>query len=230
MDFELSDAEKAFQAELERFLVSNHSAAVMDANPEQLSQTVDTPKKRAFMRKLAEKGWLGMSWPKQYGGQERPGIYDFILTEALSRHGAPQSGKGVGIVGKTLIRNGSEKLKEYFLPRIIRGEVEFAIGYSEPGAGSDAANMQLKAVRDPERGGWVLNGQKVWTTSAHFADWYWLGARTDPDAKKQLGITLFLIRMDTPGLEVSPTYTIGDERSNDVFVPDDQLVGELNHG
>lgn len=141
----------------------------------------------------------------------------------------------MGIVGKTLIRNGSEKLKEYFLPRIIRGEVEFAIGYSEPGAGSDAANMQLKAVRDPERGGWVLNGQKVWTTSAHFADWYWLGARTDPDAKKQLGITLFLIRMDTPGLEVSPTYTIGDERSNDVFfndvfVPDDQLVGELNHG
>ena len=90
MDFELSDAEKAFQAELERFLVSNHSAAVMDANPEQLSQTVDTPKKRAFMRKLAEKGWLGMSWPKQYGGQERPGIYDLILTEALSRHGAPR--------------------------------------------------------------------------------------------------------------------------------------------
>ncbi len=136
MDFELSDAEKAFQEELERFLVSNPSAAVMDANPEQLSQTVDTPKKRAFMRKLAEKGWLGMSWPKQYGGQERPGIYDFILTEALSRHGAPQSGKGVGIVGKTLIHNGSEKLKEYFLPRIIRGEVEFAIGSSEPGARS----------------------------------------------------------------------------------------------
>jgi alkylation response protein AidB-like acyl-CoA dehydrogenase len=187
------------------------------------------------MRKLAERGWLGMSWPKAYGGKELSGLYDFVLTEALSRHGAPQPGKGVGIVGKTLIRHGNEKLKAYFLPRIIRGEIEFAIGYSEPNAGSDAANMQLKAVRDAERGGWVLNGQKVWTTSAHFADWYWVGARTDPKAKKHAGITLFLIRMDDPGLEVRPTWTIGDERTNevffdDVFVPDDHVVGELNRG
>ena len=122
MDFELSPEERAFEAEVERFLEANRSPEVMDANPEQLSQTVDTPAKRAFMRKLAERGWLGMSWPRQYGGQERPGIYDYILTEALSRFGAPQPGKGVGIVGKTLIRHGNEKLKQYFLPRIMRGE------------------------------------------------------------------------------------------------------------
>jgi alkylation response protein AidB-like acyl-CoA dehydrogenase len=235
VDFELSEQERAFVAEVERFLEDQRSPEVMDPNPEQLSQTVDTPAKRAFMRKLAGRGWLGMSWPKQYGGQERPGVYDYLLTEALARYGAPQPGKGVGIVGKTLIRHGNEKLKREFLPRIIRGEVEFAIGYSEPGAGSDAANMQLKAVHDDARGGWVLNGQKIWTTSAHFADWYWVGARTNPEAPKHKGITLFLIRMDDPGLEVRATWTIGDERTNDVFfddvfVPDDQVVGEVDRG
>src|SRR6516164_4078782 len=126
MDFDLTPEEQAFQAEVERFLDENHSPEVMDANPEQISQTVDSPAKRAFLRKLAARGWLGMSWPKQYGGQEKPGIYNFILTEALSRRGAPQPGKGVGIVGKTIIRHGNEKLRRDFLPRIIRGEIEFA--------------------------------------------------------------------------------------------------------
>jgi 3-oxocholest-4-en-26-oyl-CoA dehydrogenase alpha subunit len=233
MDFEFAPEERAFEAEVERFLRAERSPDVMDAHPEQLSQTVDSPPKRAFMRKLAERGWLGMSWPKQYGGQERPGIYDFLLTEALSRYGAPQPGKGVGIVGKTIIRHGNETLKQFFLPKIIRGEIEFAIGYSEPGAGSDAANIQLRTTRDDTRGGFVLSGQKIWTTSAHFADWYWVGARTGPHKHK--GISLFLIPMDHPGLTIRPTFTIGDERTNevffdDVFVPDAFVVGELNHG
>ncbi len=232
MDFEFSVGERAFAAELEAFLDVHATPDVADPNPEQLSQTVDTPAKRAFMRKLAERGWLGMSWPKQYGGQERNGIYDFLLTEALSRRGCPQPGKGVGIVGKTLIRHGSEKLKCLFLPQIIRGEIEFAIGYSEPQAGSDAANMQLRATR--VEGGWRLDGRKIWTTSAHFADWYWVGARTDT-AHKHRGITLFLVPMRHPGLSIHPTWTIGDERTNEVFfdavfVPDDYVVGELNHG
>src|SRR5262245_24640602 len=231
MDFDFSPDELAFQRDVEAFLAANASPDVMDANPEQLSQTVDTPAKRAFMRKLAERGWLGMSWPKQYGGQEKSGIYDFILTESLSRWGAPQPGKGVGIVGKTIIRNGNEKLKAYFLPRIIRGEIEFAIGYSEPQAGSDAANMQLRAEKVD--GGWKLDGRKIWTTSAHFADWYWVGARTD--AHKHKGITLFLVEMNHPGLTIHPTWTIGDERTNevffdDVFVGDDFVVGQVNHG
>jgi len=233
MDFELGPEERAFEREVEEFLRENASPDVMDAHPEQLSQTVDTPAKRAFMAKLAARGWLGMSWPKAYGGQEKPGIYDYILTEALSRWGAPQPGKGVGIVGKTIIRHGSERMKREYLPRIIRGEIEFAIGYSEPGAGSDAANMQLRATRAP--GGWRLDGQKIWTTSAHFADFYWLGARTDPAAPKHKGITLFLIPMGSPGLTIRPTWTIGDERTNEVFfdgvlAPDETVVGELNRG
>ncbi len=232
MNFELAPEERAFEAEVEQFLRENDSPDVMDANPEQLSQTVDSPAKRAFMRKLAERGWLGMSWPKAYGGRELSGIYDFILTEALSRWGAPQPGKGVGIVGKTLIRRGSERMKREFLPQIIRAEIEFAIGYSEPNAGSDAANMQLKAEKAP--GGWNLNGQKTWTTSAHFADWYWVGARTDT-TKKHDGITLFLIPMNHKGFTIRPIETIGDERTNEVFfdnvfVPDEYVVGDVGKG
>jgi alkylation response protein AidB-like acyl-CoA dehydrogenase len=233
MDFDLGEDELTFEKEVVAFLEANRSDDVMDPNPEHLSQTVETPPKRAFMRKLAEQGWLGMSWPKEYGGQEKSGIYDFLMTEALSRFGAPQPGKGVGIVGKTIIRHGNDELKAYFLPRIIRGEIEFAIGYSEPQAGSDAASMQLKAVHDEQRGGWVLNGHKIWTTSAHFADWYWVGARTGEHKHK--GITLFLIPMNHEGFEIHPTYTIGDERTNevffnDVFVPDSHVVGEVGRG
>lgn len=233
MDFDYSAEEQAFVAEVDAFLEANRCPEAMDEHPEQLSQTVDTPAKRALIGKLAERGWLGMSWPVEYGGQNRSGIYDFLLTERLSRCGAPQPGKGVGIVGKTIIRHGSERLKREFLPKIIRGEIEFAIGYSEPQAGSDAAAMALKATRDGD--GWRLNGTKIWTTSAHFADWYWLGARTDPEAPKHKGITLFLLPMDTPGMTIQPTWTIGDERTNQVFfdnvyVDGDYVVGELNRG
>jgi hypothetical protein len=233
VDFEFSTEEQAFAAEVEAFLDEHATPDVADVCRENMAQIVDTPERRGFMKKLAERGWLGMTWPKDLGGQEKPGIYEYILNEALARRGAPQIGKGVGIIGKTLIRHGSAKLKAEFLPKILNGEVEFAVGYSEPQAGSDAANMQLKAEKVD--GGWKLNGQKTWTTSAHFADWYWVGARSDPDKSKHDGISLFLVPMDHPGLEVRATWTIGDERTNevffdDVFVPDDYLVGERGRG
>ena len=174
-----------------------------------------------------------MTWPAEYGGKEGEGVYEYLLNEQLARRGGPQIGKGVGIVGKTIIRHGSEKMKQEFLPKILRNEVEFAVGYSEPNAGSDAASMQLKATK--VEGGWVLNGQKTWTTSAHFAEWYWVGARTDTEAPKHAGITLFLVPIDQPGITVNAIWTMGDERTNevfldDVFVPDDYVVGELNKG
>ncbi len=173
MDFEFSDAEQAFAQEVEAFLDEHATPDVADVCRENMAQIVDTPERRAFVKKLSAKRWIGMSWPKEYGGQEKEGVYEYILNEALARRGAPQIGKGAGIVGKTLIRHGSEKLKREFLPQIIDAAIEFAVGYSEPQAGSDAANMQLKAEK--VEGGWKLNGQKIWTTSAHFADWYWLG-------------------------------------------------------
>ncbi len=233
MNFEFSEAEKAFVAEVDRFIEENRSDEVTDVTRENMAQLADTPERREFIKKMAARCWLGMTWPKEYGGSEQEGVYEYLLNERLAYHGAPQIGKGVGIVGKTIIRHGNERLKKEFLPKILRGEIQFAIGYSEPNAGSDAAAMELRATRDGD--GWRLNGQKIFTTSAHFADWYWVGARTDPDAPKHHGITLFLLPMDTPGLEIHGMPTIGDELTNQVFfenvyVSDDYRVGELNKG
>lgn len=233
MDFEFSEDERRFLREVEEFLAANRDPQVMDLSRENMAQVCDTPARRAFMKKLAARGWLGITWPREYGGQEGRGFYEYLLNEKLASVGAPQIGKGVGIIGKTLIRVGSEKLKREFLPKILAAEIEFAVGYSEPGAGSDSAAMRLKAERSGE--GWVLNGQKVFTTSAHFADWYWVGARTDPEAPKHHGISLFLVRMDDPGLTIHPMYTMGGERTNavffdNVFVHDEYRVGELNKG
>ncbi len=232
MNFEFSEDEKRFVQEIERFIDQHDTLGVMDVTRENMAQLVDSPARREFLSKCAEHGWFGMGWPKEYGGSEKHGVYEFLLNESLARRGAPQIGKGVGIVGKTIIRHGSEKLKREFLPKILRNEIQFAIGYTEPKAGSDAAAMALKATREGE--GWRLNGQKIFTTSAHFADWYWVGARTDP-TNKHRGITLFLLSMDAPGLTVQPMPTIGDEITNSVFfdnvyVSDEYRVGELNRG
>jgi 3-oxocholest-4-en-26-oyl-CoA dehydrogenase alpha subunit len=233
VDFDFTADQQAFVAEVEAFLDEHATPDVADPTRENMAQIVDTPERRAFMKKMAERGWLGITWPEEWGGKNSDGVYEYLLNEALARRGAPQIGKGVGIIGKTILRHGSDKLKQEFLPKILNAEVEFAVGYSEPNAGSDAAAMSLKAEK--AEGGWILNGQKIWTTSAHFADWYWVGARTDPEAKKHFGITLFLVPMDHPGLTIKPIWTMGDERTNevffdDVFVSDNYVVGELNRG
>jgi alkylation response protein AidB-like acyl-CoA dehydrogenase len=195
MNFDFSPEQRAFAEEVERFLDAHDDPEIFDVTRENMAQIVDTPKRREFMAKVGEKGWLGITWPKEWGGQDGEGVYEYLLNEALARRGGPQIGKGVGIIGKTILAHGSEKLKKEFLPKILRNEVEFAVGYSEPDAGSDAASMKLKAVKDGD--GWRLNGQKTWTTSA--------------------------------------IWTMGDERTNDVFfddvfVHDDYVVGEVNRG
>ncbi|MCI3948150.1 MAG: acyl-CoA dehydrogenase domain protein [Acidimicrobiales bacterium] len=233
MDFDFSPEQQAFAKEVEQFIDENDDPEVFDLTRENMAQIVDTPPRRALMAKMGERGWLGMTWPREYGGSEGEGVYEYLLNEALARRGGPQIGKGVGIIGKTILAHGNERLKREFLPKILRNEVEFAVGYSEPDAGSDAASMKLRAIRDGD--GWRLNGQKTWTTSAHFAEWIWVGARTDPDVPKHFGITLFLVPLDHPGITVRAIWTMGDERTNDVFfddvfVPDDYVVGELNKG
>ncbi len=234
MDFEFSPDEAAFQQEVRAFLRERYDPEVMDPSREGMAQLVDSPKRRAFMREMAERGWIGMSWPAEYGGGEKPGIYEYLLNEELATVGAPFIGKGVGIVGKTIIRHGNERLKQEFLPKILNAEIEFAIGYTEPDSGSDLASMKTRAVRDGE--GWRINGQKRFTTSAHFADWYWLATRTDPDAPKHKGITLFLVPMDAPGITIQAMPTLGDDEiTNEVFLDDvwvhnDYVVGEINKG
>jgi alkylation response protein AidB-like acyl-CoA dehydrogenase len=238
MDFEFSPDQQAFAKEVQAFLDEHDDPDVFDVTRENMAQIVDTPKRRAFMKELGHKGWLGITWPEEYGGTAGEGVYEYILNEALAGRGGPQIGKGVGIIGKTLIAHGSDFLKDEFLPKILENDVEFAVGYSEPNAGSDAASMRLKAERhttEDGRTGWLLNGQKTWTTSAHFAEWYWLGTRTDPD-NKHMGITLMLVPLDQENITINGLWTIGnDERTNevwldDVFVPDEYVVGEVNKG
>ncbi|MEZ5143666.1 MAG: acyl-CoA dehydrogenase family protein [Acidimicrobiales bacterium] len=236
MDFDFTPEQQAFVKEVEAFLDANDDPEVFDVTRENMAQIVDTPKRRQFMAKLGEKGWLGITWPTEYGGTDGEGVYEYLLNEQLAGRGGPQIGKGVGIIGKTLIAHGNDFLKQKFLPMILRNEVEFAVGYSEPNAGSDAASMKLKAERGERDGktGWILNGQKTWTTSAHFAEWYWLGTRTDPNDKHR-GITLMLVPLDQPGVEIRGIWTMGDERTNevfidDVFVPDEYVVGEVGKG
>ena len=232
MDFDFSPDQRSFLEEVEAFLDANDDPDVFDVTRENMAQIVDTPERRKFMATLGEKGWLGITWPKKWGGQEGDGVAEYLLNEALAGRGGPQIGKGVGIIGKTILAHGTEKMKQEFLPQILRNDIEFAVGYSEPDAGSDAASMRLKATRDGD--GWRLNGQKTWTTSAHFAEWYWVGARTDPESKHH-GITLFLVPLQQPGITINGIWTMGDERTNDVFfddvfVHDDYVVGDLNHG
>ena len=238
MNFNFTKEEEQFIDEVKIFIAEekkkSNADVVFAPNREADAQTkIDSPERRDFMKILSSKGYLGMSWPKEYGGQEKPGIYDYILNEELCRVGAPSPGKGVGSIGQTIIHHGSKKIKDEFLPQILAGEIDFALGYSEPGAGSDLASLQLKAEK--KKGGWLINGQKIWTSSAHVADWYWLAARTDTEAPKHRGISVFLVKMDNPGIEVHPIETVGEHATNsvfltDVFISDEYVIGEVNKG
>ena len=238
MNFNFTKEEELFIEEVKGFIKEEKKKSNADdvfaPNREADAQTkIDSPARREFMKILSSKGYLGMSWPKEYGGQEKPGIYDYILNEELCRVGAPSPGKGVGSIGQTIIHHGSNKIKDEFLPQILAGEIDFALGYSEPGAGSDLASLKLKAEK--KDGGWLINGQKIWTSSAHVADWYWLAARTDPEAPKHKGISVFLVKMDDPGIEVHPIETVGEHATNsvfltDVFIADEYVIGDVNNG
>ena len=238
MNFDFTPEEEIFIDEVKAFIeeekLKPHADNVFAPNREADAQTkLDSPPRREFMKTLSKKGYLGMSWPIRYGGQGKHGVYDYILNEELCRVGAPSPGKGVGSIGQTIIHHGSQAVKDEFLPLILAGDIDFALGYSEPGAGSDLASLKLKAER--KGNGWLINGQKIWTSSGHVADWYWLAARTDPGAPKHKGISVFLVNMKDPGIEVHPIETIGEHATNsvfltDVWVADEYVVGELNKG
>ena len=233
MDFDFLPEEQKFADEVEAWLVDNHDAEVMDHHRENFSQLSDTPERCAFMKKLAAKGWLGMSWPKEFGGQEIEGVYEYILNEALSqaRRAADRQGRRHHRqdADPTRQRQPEEQVPPDGSRRGCRVRGRLFRARSRFGC------RQHAATADKVDGGWMLNGQKMWTTSAHFADWYWVGARTDPDKPKHDGLSLFLVPMDHPGLEVQSLPTIGKDTTNqvffdDVFVPDEYLVGEQGKG
>ena len=230
MEFRFSEQALAFEREVEDFLAVEWSQEVrraLDASPDRYVV------EREFRRKLADKGWLTMSWPREYGGQERSYEEQYLFQEALNYVSAPGATVGVQQVGPTLMTYGSDEQKASFLPRIARGEIDFALGYTEPDAGTDLASLQLRAVRDGDD--YVLNGIKRFTSAAHRAEYVWLAARTDPSAPKHRGISMFLVDLETPGITVSPIWTMSGIRTNEVYwedvrVPADALVGEENRG
>jgi alkylation response protein AidB-like acyl-CoA dehydrogenase len=185
---------------------------------------------------IAEKGWLGFGWPTQYGGRGASLAEQVALNEetTYNRVGASKVLGAVMLLGTSIIRHGSPEQKQTFLPIIAAGEMNFCLGYSEPDAGSDLASLRTRAVRDGED--WVINGQKLWTTGAHRADWVWLAARTDPDASpRHAGITMFLFSLHTPGVTIQEHTALSGEVSctvfyDDVRIPDSARVGEVNGG
>jgi len=192
------------------------------------------PKSKEFVRRLGADGWLGVGWPKEYGGQGRSLMEQHIFFEIIWAERAPFPVLTLNAMGPTIMHFGTQEQKDKFLPPILRGELEIAIGYTEPDAGTDLFSLTTNAVRDGDD--YIINGQKVFTSLAHIADYLWLAARTDPDpSKKHKGISLFLIPIDTPGIKITPIYTLGGHRTNAVFfdnarVPKDCLMGEENKG
>jgi len=190
---------------------------------------------RNFTSKLAERKWLAMAWPEEYGGINADHMTQMLYNEQLAYHRAPGGGgMGVAWVGPAVMLYGTPEQKERFLPRITSGEDVWCTLYSEPGAGSDLAALQTRAVADGDD--YVINGQKIWTSGAHHSNWGWLAARTDPDAPKHKGISTFVLPMDAPGVTVRPLINIaGQHGFNEVFfdnvrIPKSYMVGEVNRG
>ena len=189
-----------------------------------------------FSRKLAQKGWIGLAWPKEYGGQGRSYLDRLILTEELLRYGAPAASHWLSDrqVGPSIIAYGTEEQRKEFLSKIVKAEVFFGVGMSEPGAGSDLASLTTRAVEDGDN--YIIDGQKIWSSGAHIFTHLYLVTRTDPDAPKHRGISEFIIDMNLPGITVNPIIDLtGARHFNEVFfdgvrVPKRYLIGEKNRG
>ncbi len=191
------------------------------------------PACRRIVRQMGADGWLGIGWPKEYGGRGMTPIEQFIFFDESMRAGAPVPMLTINSVAPTIMSFGTQAQKDFYLPRILRGEIHFAIGYTEPGAGTDLAALQTRAVRDGDS--WVVNGQKIFTSLATDADYIWLAVRTDPEAPKHKGISILIVPREAPGVKVQPIRNMGNFNTNvtfyeDVRVPAENLVGPENGG
>jgi alkylation response protein AidB-like acyl-CoA dehydrogenase len=232
MDFRLSTEQQAFQDEVTGFVRSGLPAG-WDGEQGTIDERMAV--EREVMRRLAGKRWLALPWPKEYGGMGATPMEQLIFNEQMAYHRVPgYVNMGVAWVGPVVMLYGTDDQKRDYLGKIADGTDIWCTLYSEPGAGSDLASMQTRAVRDGDD--YVINGQKIWTSFGHYADWGWLAARTDPDVPKHKGLSTFAIKMDTPGITVRPLVNMaGTHEFNEIFfedvrIPASQLVGEENRG
>jgi alkylation response protein AidB-like acyl-CoA dehydrogenase len=192
-----------------------------------------SPRFRDVVRQMGTDGWLGIGWPEKYGGQGRPATDQFIFFDEVQRAGAPFPFVTLNTVGPTIMRFGSEEQKSHLLPGILAGEINFAIGYTEPEAGTDLASLRTRAVLDGDE--WVINGNKVFTSGANQADYVWLACRTDPEAPKHKGISIVVVPTASAGFKCTPIVTVGGNTTtatyyDDVRVPKGNVVGDVNAG
>ena len=231
MYLDLTDDQRALRDELRRYFAEELFTPELT---KELDETeAGGPEYHKALKKLGADGWLGTGWPKAYGGQDRPPIEQFIFFDEVQRAQFPIPFLTLNTVGPTLMRFGSEAQRERFLPKILAGEIHFAIGYTEPSAGTDLASLSTKAVRDGDE--WVINGQKIFTSAAPYADYVWLACRTDQDAAKHAGISIIMVPTDAVGYSQTEIHTLGESITSatyyeDVRVPYDNLVGPLNGG
>ena len=235
MEFKFSLEDETFRRDLRQF-VKDELPSDWEGGGRWPEET-DWDLTREMRKKLADKGWLTMHWPEEYGGQARSIMEQTVYREEMTYWGVPGTDLGtgaIGWVGPVLMISGTEEQKSEHLPPIANAERYWCTLYSEPGSGSDLASLQTSAVRDGDD--YIINGQKIWTSSGHIADWGWLAARTDPDAPKHRGISLFMLDMKSQGVTVRPIVNMaGSHEFNEVYfdnvrVPKGNLVGEENRG
>ena len=237
MDIKFTEREEDFRQEIRDFLQETLPGDWDPLGQVGLSAKERQDFTRQMTQALADKGWLTLAWPEEYGGQARPIMEQVIYNEEMSYKNVPGTELGTGAiswVGPVLMLAGTDDQKAEHLPPIARGERLWCTLYSEPGSGSDLASLQTQATRDGDD--YVINGQKIWTSSAHVADWGWLAARTNPDAPKHRGISIFMLDMKSPGVSVRPIENMAGGRDfnevyfDDVRIPSGNLVGQEDRG
>jgi alkylation response protein AidB-like acyl-CoA dehydrogenase len=236
MDFRDTGEEAAFRTEVRAFIEQEAPKPAKGVSGEE-ALVGNWERNQEWFKKLADRGWIAPAWPEEYGGAGLTNMQQFVLNEELAMARAPRPLHliiGLGMAGPTIIVHGTDEQKQQYLPGILAGTDVWCQGYSEPGAGSDLASLQTRAVKDGDD--YVLNGQKIWTTLAHMAKSMIMLARTDPDAPKHKGITYFIVDMKAPGVTVRPLMNMADTHEfNEVFfdnvrVPKENVIGEENRG
>lgn len=231
MFIELTPEQRAFREEIRAYLkelVTPEVIAEVRSGP-----GGGGPLYHKVLRQMGKDGWLGISWPKKYGGLERSAVEQYIFFDEVQRAGFALPFLTLNTVGPTIMKFGNDQQRAEFLPRILRGECHFSIGYTEPNAGTDLASLVTRAERDGDH--FVINGQKVFTSLASYADYIWLAARTDPTAPKHKGISIFIVDVKTPGVQITPIQTLGGHPTyatyyENVRVHESMLVGPLHGG
>jgi alkylation response protein AidB-like acyl-CoA dehydrogenase len=230
MYVDLTGEQKALRAELRAYFAE----LITDEARQELSGSEGGgPQYTRILEQLGSDGWLGIGWPKEYGGQDRSPIEQYIFAEEIQRAGFPLPFLTLGTVAPTIMQFGTDEQKERFLPPILRGELQFAIGYSEAEAGTDLASLKTTAVRDGDE--YVVDGAKVFTSLADYADYIWVAARTDPEAPKHRGISILVVPTDAPGYKWTPIHTVSGVRTTSTYydkvrVPISNRIGPENQG